>query len=536
VKSISPLAWSIRTKVLALAVVVALIGAVAAVLVVDVLPLHAQLAMAAGESHVRATDPVTVRFNRDVDVSHVSVEVKPTAALTIKRLKDRLVLVPADRWQAAQTYEVLLGDVPDSTHTATLKGWHATFKTQPHVGVASIKADGKVLKNGAVLRPHSKVTLAFTMPMRTASITPMINQQAVSAGAYAWSKDGTGLDLTLPATLVPYEAFQLTLGKSGFAADGDMLTDVPKVSLSIQAVMPSNSGSVVPADFKPIAVVVENAPGSHPHAGLQQADIVYEYISEYSIGRMTAIYFGKLPSEIGSVRSCRLINTFLTYAYAAPVMCSGMSGGTQWYFQGQNGHPVSSIVNDSDSGGHFYRVGSKAAPHNLYTDADRVARARTEVAGPSAPQYMVDPPHPDVPMGQAAAAPSVDLHGISYTYDASNRDYLRFDRGEPSADGDTNAQIAVKNVVVMHVGYELADYVEDVNGGAPSVRYFMNGLGPAEIWSNGSMIHATWHEGAVGQDYFYNHAPVWFTDDQGNVLELNTGLTWIHVLGNGQTS
>jgi len=40
--------------------------------------------------------------------------------------------------------------------------------------------------------------------------------------------------------------------------------------------------------------------------------------------------------------------------------------------------------------------------------------------------------------------------------------------------------------------------------------------------------------GSAGQSYFDNHTPVWFTDPTGQVLVLNTGLTWIHVLGNGQ--
>ncbi|HEY8811555.1 MAG TPA: hypothetical protein VIO86_03585, partial [Candidatus Dormibacteraeota bacterium] len=59
----------------------------------------------------------------------------------------------------------------------------------------------------------------------------------------------------------------------------------------------------------------------------------------------------------------------------------------------------------------------------------------------------------------------------------------------------------------------------------------------AEVWSNGRLVHATWHEGADGQDYYQNPGqPVYFTDEAGNLLRLNTGLTWIHVVGNGQSS
>jgi hypothetical protein len=65
----------------------------------------------------------------------------------------------------------------------------------------------------------------------------------------------------------------------------------------------------------------------------------------------------------------------------------------------------------------------------------------------------------------------------------------------------------------------------------------MLGSGPAEVWSDGKLVHATWHMGSGGpQWYFENHQPVWFTDEQGKVMELNSGLTWIHVVGNGQNS
>ena len=89
-------------------------------------------------------------------------------------------------------------------------------------------------------------------------------------------------------------------------------------------------------------------------------------------------------------------------------------------------------------------------------------------------------------------------------------------------------------MVLLHVPYHDAGWVEDENGGAHSVWYDLLGSGPAEVYSDGQLVRATWHMGDAGQMYYDNHAPVWFTDESGAVLLLNTGLTWIHVLGNGQ--
>jgi hypothetical protein len=196
------------------------------------------------------------------------------------------------------------------------------------------------------------------------------------------------------------------------------------------------------------------------------------------------------------------------------------------------------IINDYDNGNHFMRVNFMPAPHNVFTDAGRVAKARQESLSMGGGKYTVDAGHPDNAAGAPADPPSIPLQGVNYAGDAGCACYRPFDHGSPRVDsGAGGAQLAVKNVVIMHVPFGQAGWTEDVNGGAGSIRYAMNGAGPAEVWSNGRLVHATWHQGADGQDYYQNTTqPVYFTDEAGNVLRLNTGLTWIHVVGNGQGS
>jgi hypothetical protein len=234
-----------------------------------------------------------------------------------------------------------------------------------------------------------------------------------------------------------------------------------------------------------------------------------------------------------------MINAYLAYQYGAPIMCSGLSAGTAQYFWGlMNGPGVPRVVNGEETTAtHFFRVGSKAAPHNLYADAGSVTRVRSELAGKApALTYAVDAPHPDQLFGAPAGNPAVGLHGISYAYDPGSTRYLRYDHGVPAGDQQTGGQIGVKNVVVMHVGFADGGWVEDENGGAHSIVYGMNGSGAAEIWSDGQEIQATWHAGDPSQKYFENTSPPYFTDASGKLIELNSGLTWIHVVGNGQNS
>src|SRR5438132_8666314 len=56
----------------------------------------------------------------------------------------------------------------------------------------------------------------------------------------------------------------------------------------------------------PAMVQIENSILARPLAGLQQANIVYEYVAEGGITRMTAIYFSPTGSQrIEPVRSPR---------------------------------------------------------------------------------------------------------------------------------------------------------------------------------------------------------------------------------------
>jgi hypothetical protein len=297
---------------------------------------------------------------------------------------------------------------------------------------------------------------------------------------------------------------------------------------------------------RPLAVVIDNYPAAHPQTGLQQADMVFEYASEYSITRMTALYFGTLPAKMGPIRSCRMINAYLVWSLGAAQMCSGASVGTlQWLF-GRRGAPITpAVINDFDRGGHFFRDPSRVAPYNLYTDASRAGRARA-ASTLHAPRFLITAEHPDATAGELSAPPVVASHGVVYTYDASTRTYLRFQHAYDSqthayAQGSAAApfvdadgrQIRVKNVVVMHVPVHDAGWVEDENGGAHSLWYDMLGSGAAEIWSDGRMVSATWHLGAAGlaaNAYWRNDQAVWFTDAAGNVVNMNVGLTWIHVL------
>src|SRR5438132_8199873 len=122
----------------------------------------------------------------------------------------------------------------------------------------------------------------------------------------------------------------------------------------------------------PAMVQIENSILARPQAGLQQADLVYEYLAEGGISRMTVIYFKPSGSQrIEPVRSARPVTIKLWHAYHGVVFFSGANAKVLQAIKEQN---VPALSESSDGGAYFARDPSRRAPHNLYTDGDRLAQ------------------------------------------------------------------------------------------------------------------------------------------------------------------
>src|SRR6266566_7496793 len=72
-------------------------------------------------------------------------------------------------------------------------------------------------------------------------------------------------------------------------------------------------------------VKVENLPAARPQSGLQDAAIVYEYVTEGGIGRFSVIYTSPPKGRVGPIRSARLVTISLAKIYGAALVYSGGS-------------------------------------------------------------------------------------------------------------------------------------------------------------------------------------------------------------------
>src|SRR5436309_6238181 len=148
--------------------------------------------------------------------------------------------------------------------------------------------------------------------------------------------------------------------------------ELAMLAMSVALVVLAGCGSTgqatptpTPSRLGPAMVQVENSILARPQAGLQQADLVYEYLAEGGITRMTVIYFKPSGNQrIEPVRSARPVTIHLWHAYHGVIF---FSGANQRVLDMIAAEHIPALSESSDGGIYFSRDPSRRAPHNLYT-------------------------------------------------------------------------------------------------------------------------------------------------------------------------
>jgi hypothetical protein len=266
---------------------------------------------------------------------------------------------------------------------------------------------------------------------------------------------------------------------------------------------------------------VENAPESRPHAGLQDANVVYEYLTEGGITRFTAVFFDPKGSQkVGPVRSARLVALRLVKSYHGVLFYSGASDyvlGKVWDSKTPN------LDDRSDGGRYFSRDSSRQAPHNLFTTEDQLAQGVQK----SGARITYKLPAPAEPAGQGAAVNKLSFdqtfaHHVEYTYDPGSKTFqYRNETGLEVDAANGNQPLKITNVVVLRVPHHGAGYTEDVRG-EEGIDFDLQGQGKATVFTRGQQFDATW-------DLSQPDQPLRLLGADGKDLPLPQGLTWVHL-------
>jgi len=142
----------------------------------------------------------------------------------------------------------------------------------------------------------------------------------------------------------------------------------------------------------------------------------------------------------------------------------------------------------------------------------------------AAPLYDIAPKHPDATFtGDAASTISVPDHGASWQYDPASRQYFKTQDGRPLMNIGTG-RVHAKTVIVEYVNSFLDTNPANSFHGYYTEAYELTGDGKADIFVDGVVIHATWHHPDP-------NVPAVYLDASGNPIDLDNGLTWVHVIG-----
>jgi hypothetical protein len=490
-------------------------------------PLSVSASVGDGSETVVRTASIIMRFNQDVDPASVEagLRITPATIATVVARDSRTFEIKP--WlQPDTTYHLTVDQVRKSTGFGTA-AYSVSFKTEPAPHVMAATFNDQPLNDGQqAVALRGKLKLTFSQAMEPKATPILLDGKALDEKSISW--DTSGKVAAADLTLAHSRPHTLLVPKTATNRRNDTAVGDWTLAFAAMTQVPSaGSTSRIGASGAPIIIQIENStqPTVRPQTGMQQADMVYEYISEFGIPRLSAIYWHPPSSLLGPVRSCRLITVQLEQMYRGMIYCSGAND----YVLGQVWKWPNVVYDYNYMYDYMYRAGDRVAPHNVIARPDRVT-AHTAGANLPALSYDIAPAHPDVALPGATPATSVYIaqHNATWRYDANSHEYLKWQDGAPFTNVGTG-QVHAKNVIVERVSSHL-----DTSPGNTGVHrdynteyYELAGEGTADIYSDGGVIHATWRH--PNRDL-----PVVYYGADGNPIDLNTGLTWVHVIGSDQ--
>jgi hypothetical protein len=320
-------------------------------------------------------------------------------------------------------------------------------------------------------------------------------------------------------------------------------TPTPPAGVAALPVTPGGPGPVnpltgLPVDDpaalarRPLAVKISNAPDIvRPQAGIAQADLVFEHLTEGSLTRFTALFWTHTPPRAGSVRSARLIDLEIPAMYGALFAYSGASEPIR---QRIAELPIAPQAYEGVTVGPplYVRDPEIEVPHNLFTIPAAVWQ-RAEADGLGEPPAGLDAMRFDpVPPANGAPAERVVVdYGpdrVRWDYDPATGRYARSVDGEPHTDANTGQQVTAANVVLIYAHHQpdLSIVESEWRGSMSfSIEIQIWTLGPATLIRDGQRVDGYWMRWEEDDMLTF-----WADEDGTEPLALKPGNTWFQVV------
>lgn len=347
-------------------------------------------------------------------------------------------------------------------------------------------------------------------------------KKEIREGVLSWIKGKDGEGLNLPFFLVGVAAILIVLAAAGWSMSwfgGDESVEVvEEIVTEYDGPRHALTGEPVEEEVRPgvFAVMVENSTDARPQSGIDEAFLVYEAPVEGDITRWLALFSADTEvDEIGPVRSARPYYVRLATGWDALYAHVGGSPESLELIDDRGVYDL----NEFFWGYLFWRSRWRSAPHNVYTESERLQEGWDEVIDDEVVYggrlFKDDMTEGKVAEHVVTIPYNNSYYNVDWEYQPETNDYSRYQEGRvaKTKKGD---EIVANNIAVLKTSIAVIDEVgrKDID---------VIGSGEAIVFIDGATIEGTWKKNSMGEiERFF--------DASGNEIEWNAGVTWVQVI------
>jgi hypothetical protein len=471
----------------------------------NTLPTTVSLNVRDGEKDVPTSGPLVLKFTRPVALTAVqsALTVTPTTAATLTAVLGQTEYdwTPAAPLAELATYTVTLNALVDLGHHP-VKATQWTFTTNIQPRVLSITAGSAGLIEGGELDPAAPLQINFNDAMDQETVNVTLGTKVASL---KWSDDGKSASMSTVGIPSGPLVIQIAAGardQTGHPMAGSFTLNTGVYYHDHEKTMALNF---------PALIQIPNDEFARDQNGLQAAGMVFEYVAEGGITRLTAIY-QNVPNVVGPMRSSRFISLKIARHYRGLLFQSGESQATR------NRAAADQVPQFFDTVGYTYRTSARYAPDNLMISGASVRKAES-LYGISA--FTLPKARPALAGGKAVTKIGVPEHYSVYGYDPKFGTYQKTEEGHLYRDASLKQPLRIEMLILLHTQVTLTD-VGDGHG-AHIHDYNLDSSGKVDIFYKGLRYAGTWQSTNA-------HQPLTFKLTTGQVLTLPPGLVWIDVI------
>ena len=484
-------------------VLVVLIGVGAFLAYENTLPTSVTANINSGQKDLPTDGSFVMSFSRPVAIEAVrkAFDITPTVDGSFNALsgQTRYAWTPSKPLTELTTYRVTVKPILDTSHhRVNAAEWTFTTIIVPRL-VAITLADGSPLKDGSELDPNATMKLSFNDAMEPVTIKLTFGAQIVPL---KWAPDDRSA--TFSTAGMASGPVTLTMAPGGRDQTGHLVAAAVTLKTGIYWHDHEHTISLP----YPALIQIPNDGEAVDQNGLQAAGIVFEYLAEGGITRLTTV-FQNAPDLIGPMRSARFVSLKLGRHYRGLLFQSGESQATRARAAQD---PTPQFF---DEVGYQYRTSARYAPDNLMINGDRVLAAE-QLFGIS--PFVIPKSRPALTGGTAVSSLNVSEHYSTYSYDPATGTYTKNESQHGYSDASLQAPLRIEMVIVLHTREQYM-----VIDGHGLHDYDLDSSGRIDVLYKGQQYSGTWSSND-------RNGPLVFTLDNGQAVSLPPGLVWIDIV------